>query len=89
MAVFQIENRAGESIASGGTKITLISQAVRIQPPGFSGGLIWNRPASVVIQNANGEERVVPIPDVTRLALLAILGMALGGGLLIWLTRRK
>jgi hypothetical protein len=74
-SIVKLENRAGVPITAGAQRIRLTSQTLRIKIPGWSnGGLIWNRPVSVTAQNADGEEQTVPIADVTRIVLLAILG---------------
>ena len=84
-----VENRAGSIIQAGDNQIMPISQAIRLQIPGLSGGLIWNRPVSVVVTAPDGQEQVLPIRDVTRIAQLAILGMAVVGSFLYWRASRK
>ena len=71
------ETRAGETITMGGTKIVPFSKSVRVQIPGLHGGLIWNRPASLLVVSSDGNEQIIPIVDVTRRALWAMLGVSL------------
>jgi hypothetical protein len=87
--LIQVENRAGSIIQAGENRIMPVSQAIRLQIPGLPGGLIWNRPVSVVVTAPDGQEQVLPIRDITRLAQLTILGMAVVGSFLYWRVSRK
>ena len=73
----QTETKAGGAITIGETKIVPFSKSVRVQIPGWQGGLIWNRPASLLVVSSDGEEQIIPIVDVTRQALWALLGVSL------------
>ena len=53
--------------------------------PGSIGGLIWNRPVSVLVQEGNGEEHVLSVPDVTRRSIWALWGGSLFMVLISWL----
>jgi len=89
MPFFTIETTPGETIQAGRSKITPFSQAVKLILPGSKGGLIWNRPVSVLVQGTDGSEQVLPVVDVTRIAQLALLGIGLAGGILFWLIKRR
>ena len=93
MSILSIENQAGAPIQAGANRLVPFSQVVRLQVPGMQGGLVWNRPVSVLVQAADGSEEVLAIPDPTRQAQLTFLGAALGAGLIYWIfravTRRK
>ncbi len=82
MSFLQIETLAGEPIQSAWRRLTLFSQVVQLRLPGLHGGLIWNRPHSLLVQAADGSESVVRIPDPTRQAQLTFLGIAAGAALL-------
>ena len=84
-----IENRAGRSIQSGAYRIVPVSQSVRLSAPGLPGGLIWNRPVSVVVTTPDGQEQVLPIRDLTRIAQLTIFGAAVLGTFLFWRASRR
>jgi hypothetical protein len=84
-----VENMAGSPIQAGALRIVPVSQSVRLHVPGLPGGLIWNRPVSVVVTTADGQEQVLPIRDLTRIAQLTILGAAVMGTLLFWRASRK
>ena len=84
MPIITIETLPGETIQAGTNKITPFSQAVKLILPGAMGGSIWNRPLSVLVQRADNSEQVLPVVDVTRIAQLALLGIGLAGGILLW-----
>ena len=87
------EERAGEPIRTpGGLVITPYARAVCLQVPGRRGGLIWNRPTAVKVQDASGQETLVPVVDVTRQVQISILLSALLSTLLwvgiVWVVRK-
>lgn len=85
---FQVETRAGDPIPVGDMTIVPLAKSYQVRFPGKVGGVIWNRPASVVVQTAPGQEYVLPIRDVTRQAQIALIGSSLLAGLLAWLLVR-
>lgn len=89
MPFFTIETLPGDTIQAGKNKITPFSQAIKLILPRSMGGLIWNRPVSVLVQGADGSEQVLPVVDVTRIAQLALLGFGLAGGFLFWSVKRR
>jgi hypothetical protein len=87
--LLQIENKAGNPLVAGKTRIIPFSQSVHIALPGFPGGMVWNRPLSILAVSANGDERVIRITDTTRRIQVALLAGGLLGGLLLWLLSPK
>jgi hypothetical protein len=83
-----IETKAGQPIQDGKTTITPYSQSLRIQIPGVNGGLIWNRPVSILAASEDGQEEIIPVPDVTRQVLWAIIGAGLGSALILFIISR-
>jgi len=83
-----VEIRAGEPVTIGERTITPFAQSIQVTLPGLNGGFIWNRPVSVLVQSDDGQEEVLPITDVTRLAQVNLIGMSLGVIALIWLVSR-
>jgi hypothetical protein len=63
---------AGEPINVGDVKVTPLARSLRLMLPHKAGGLIWNRPAAVLVQKPDGEEQILTVPDVTRQTLLGI-----------------
>jgi hypothetical protein len=72
--ILSIENQGGAPIRTRNAALTPFSQALRIQLPGLPGGLVWNRPTSVLVVNNDGQEQVLPIQDVTRQIVWTLLG---------------
>ena len=71
---FSWQTRSGETLTVGDVSVTPQSQAVSVRWSG--GGCVWNRPVAVLVRR-DGRERRVPIPDVTRIAQLALYGLSL------------
>jgi len=86
MAKFlSIENKSGRPVETKGGKLIVFSQAVQLRIPGMRGGLVWNRPVSLLATSADGHEQVIPIQDVTRTIVWTLAGAALATGLFFWL----
>ncbi len=77
----------GAPIHVGTATITVRSRALRVLLPRASGGLVWNRPVSVHVQNADGMDYDLPVRDVTRWAQWAL--MALGVFFLLMAVRKR
>lgn len=85
---FRLETKAGERIISGTKTIIPFSRTLRITFPGWSGGIIWNRPRSLLVIDHNGQEQQLQIPDLTRRAQITVLALGLLSSMLIWLVFR-
>ena len=77
------QTKTGEPITAGGRTITPQSKALVIHFP--FGGLVWNRPTAVLVQQGDQTEQIT-IPDVTRLAQLALLVATATLSVILWLT---
>jgi hypothetical protein len=86
---FELENRVGMPVQAGAYRLLPISRALILKFPGTRGGIIWNRPVSVVAQTLDGQEQVLPVRDVTRQVQLALFGGALLGTLVMWVFRKQ
>lgn len=84
----KVETRAGDPIQVGVSKIVPLAQVVRLQIPGWLGGVIWNRPVAVVVKSDEDDEQIVPVVDVTRAAQLAIIGLGFFITLMVYLLNR-
>jgi hypothetical protein len=89
MGLVTIENRAGAPIQAGDRRITPFNQVLMLKIPGLAGGLIWNRPHAILVQEADGTETVIPVTDITRQAQVLLLAAGLLAGFLIWLSGRR
>lgn len=86
--ILNIETQAGKPIVSGNLKIIPFSQALTIRFPFFNGSLIWNRPVSILVVTADGQEQLIPIQDMTRITQIVLFSVAAIGTLLIWFVFR-
>ena len=71
---------AGQPVTVNDITVTPLAQTLTVRWP--QGGLAWNRPVALLVQQADTQQRRVPITDVTRLVQLALLG----SGLLLYLA---
>ncbi|MDX1436915.1 MAG: hypothetical protein R3335_08895 [Anaerolineales bacterium] len=83
------EVQAGEPVEAGHVTVIPMGKATRIRLPGFSGGLVWNRPSAVVAQYSDGQSVVIPVKDHTRIILIALLGGSLAMSAFMWLLSGK
>ncbi len=72
--MFRWQTISGDKVTVGDVTVTPQSQALTIRWP--NGGLVWNRPAAVLVERGEQTERI-PIVDVTRIAQLGLLGLSL------------
>lgn len=79
-----VEIRAGQPVQAGKRTITPFAQSVQLTFPGWIGGLIWNRPVSILVQDEDGQEEVIPISDITRQTTWAFAGASLVLMLGLW-----
>lgn len=75
----------GQRMQVGETEVTPYARATMVQFPGLLGGLVWNRPAGVLVKRSDGSEARLPIRDVTRLAQFSLLLLGFLGALATWL----
>lgn len=85
---FDVEIQTGETVSMGEYNLTPFAQVIKITPPGMSGGFIWNRPVSVLVQTPDGSEGVLAVPDVTRQAIYKIIGMGILAVIVTWLVKQ-
>ena len=84
-----VQTRPGKAIQVGKTRLIPFAQSYRLILPGFHGGIVWNRPTSVLTVYPDGSEVVTPVPDVTRRIQIMIWGFGLLGVLLLSFSNRK
>jgi hypothetical protein len=71
--IFQWQTEVGDKLTVGDITLTPQSQALVIRWP--NGGLVWNRPVGVLVEQGEHKLRL-PIVDVTRLAQLWLFGIS-------------
>lgn len=64
----QWEKLSGEPVTIENVRLTPQSRLFRVQLP--FGGIVWNRPVSVVVERA-GKREIVTVPDVTLMTSIA------------------
>ena len=85
----QSETTPGETIKAGDVEITPFAKSLIIKIPGFAGGLIWNRPHSIMVQSADGDEQIYPVVDVTRQVLWLLTGIGIVGILSVLIFSKR
>jgi hypothetical protein len=83
--LIRYETHAGEPISIKGAKLVPFTQVLSIKIPGMLGGFLWERPVSVLVQKADGEEIILPVQDITRIVIWALSGAVA----LTWLFTRN
>lgn len=89
MSLVKLENRVGKPVQAGDYKIFPIEKSLQVQPPGMRGFLFWRRPAKVLVEYPDGQDALLPIPDLTRQAQIVLWSLALIGILIFGLLWRK
>jgi hypothetical protein len=85
---FGIQMLTGQPVKVGDVQVYVRSQVLQMRLPFGNGGLIWNRPLSVLIRTPNGQEQILSVPDVTRTAVLTLLALSVVGTFLLIRFRR-
>jgi hypothetical protein len=83
------EVRNGDTIQAGDFELTPQTNVFIAKFRGHHGGLIWNRPRAVLVRTMDGEESILPVRDVTRNIIWAMLAGALVGMALIGLMKQS
>jgi hypothetical protein len=88
-SLLHVETLTSQPVRIEDVQLRVRSQVVQLRLPVASGGLIWNRPVAVLVHTPDGEDQILPISDVTRTAVLSLVGICFAGALLLMLSRRK
>ncbi|MGW8143581.1 MAG: hypothetical protein ACWGN2_04255 [Anaerolineales bacterium] len=83
------QTSAGEPVAAGDIKIYPVARSYRLNFPSGHGGIVWNRPRSVIVEDVMGRRQIIPIQDYTRRMQIFILAAGLITALLTWLIFRN
>jgi hypothetical protein len=75
----QRQTISGDKTQIGDTVVTPQSQSIMLRWP--YGGLVWNRPAAVLVEQDNQTTRI-PIIDITRILIWGFLGLGLFFGIM-------
>jgi hypothetical protein len=88
MSMIKSEIKKGDPRHVGNYELTPLNQVFKVQLPGYHAGWIWNRPKAVVVKTSDGKERILPVTDVTRVAIWTLLASGLLGAILMGLLYR-
>ncbi len=83
------QTSAGEPISAGDLNIYPVARSYRIDFPAVHGGIVWNKPLSVVVEDSQGIRQIIPIQDRTRWLQIGILAAGLIVTLLTWFVFRQ
>jgi hypothetical protein len=89
MSIIETDIKSGEPIHVGDLELTPQTRVLRIKIPGYPAGIIWNRPKAVIVRTSDGQENILPVRDVTRIVIWAILAGGLLGAIATRLIRRN
>ena len=87
-SLLRIKTLTGQPLNVKDRQVRLRSQVVQLRFPFIHGGLIWNRPVAVLVRTADGQDQILPVPDVTRTVVLMML-LPVAGIFLLRFFRRK
>lgn len=83
------QTSAGEPVIAGEVRIYPVARSYRINFPAASGGIVWNRPLAVIVEDSNGSRQIIPVQDRTRQLQITFLAAGFFGTLLTWLIFRR
>ena len=88
-SILRIETRTSPPIMIPDGQLYVRSRLVQLRFPPAKGGLIWNRPAAIVVRPLNGQEKVIPVLDITRIVVLTLAGICFTGVFAFMFLKRK
>ena len=83
------QTSSGEPVVVGDVKVYPVARSYRINFPSNQGGISWNRPLAVIVEDSQGSRQVIPVQDRTRQLQVGILLAGLFGTILTWLILRQ
>ena len=69
-----ISTQPGQPVIAQGVRLLPFAQCTTLRFPFSNFQIIWNRPASVLATDANGQEQVLYVQDVTRQIVWTLYG---------------
>jgi hypothetical protein len=86
--IFIQQTNAGEPIEVNDLTLYPVARSYRINFPKVHGGILWNRPLAVMVEDSVGNRQVLPVVDLTRLLQIAIFGAGFIISMLTWFVLR-
>ena len=87
-SLFSIKTLTSQPVKVKDIQLRVRSQVLQLRLPVASGCLIWNRPVAVLVRTVDGQDRILPIRDVTRTAMLVLAGLGFASTFLFMLYKR-
>jgi len=87
-SLLRIETLTGQPVKVKDAQLRLRSQVLQLRFPFISGGVIWNRPVAVLVRTLDSQDRILPIRDVTRTAMLVLAGLSFASTFLVMIYKR-
>ena len=88
-SILRIETRTSPPIMIPEGQLYVRSRLVQLRFPPANGGLIWNRPVAIVVRPLNGQEKVIPVLDITRIVVFTLAGICFTSVLTFMFLKRK
>jgi hypothetical protein len=88
-SILRVETRTSPPMEIPDAQLYVRSRFFQLRFPAGNGGLIWNRPVAIVVRPLNGQEKVIPVLDVTRIVLFTLAGICFTGILASMFLKRK
>jgi len=88
-SLLRIETFTTQPLRVQDAELRLRSQVVQLRLPMVHGGLIWNRPVAVLVRMPDGQEQTLPVRDVTRGVVLALVMICFASEFFLSLFRRR
>lgn len=85
----RVETSSADPMMVGEMVVTPRVQSLKLVVPGIHGGLVWNRPVSVLVQQPSGKAQKRLVLDITRLWEFGLAGGCLAVLVFFVLVRRR
>jgi len=83
------QTSAGDPVEVNGLTVYPVARSYRVNMPGARGGIVWNRPLAVIVEDTEGNRQILPVIDRTRQLQIAIFSAGFIATLFTWLIFRK
>ena len=83
------QTSAGEPVQVGEARVYPVARSYMVNLPGGRGGIAWNKPLAVIVEDSQGKRQIIPVHDRTRRLQVAILASGLVASLLTWAIFRR
>jgi hypothetical protein len=83
-----VEVKAGREFQLGSYSLLPFTKTWQFKTPGKPIWLIWNRPSSILVRDSAGNEKIMPIIDLTWRVIGSLVGISLSAALLLLISNR-